>query len=155
MTRLAIHRASCAAATAFVLVGGCIEPGDSQPFPGADFDRFADEIQPLLIGRCGNPSCHGAVERPLEVYATHFHRLDGEDVYLDTPLSDEEVWLNYVRATSFIVDLQDAHRSLLLLKPLAVESGGAAHAGGAQFADADGREYALLLEWIEDSLREE
>lgn len=137
-----------------VALMGCQAYDDDEvELPAADFDRFVTEIQPVLAKRCANPSCHGNLSRPFEVYAPHFHRFDPEDVYLDSSLSDQELWWNYQSVVAFILDLERAEESLLLIKPLAEAEGGSNHGGPAVFSDREGYEYTTLASWIQDALR--
>ena len=130
-------------------LGGCVEgPGLDAPWPEGDTDRFQAEVQPVLADQCANPSCHGDVGRPLELFAVHQHRLDPTDVFLDTPLTWDELILNEERALTFIEAGADPETSPLLRKPLAVGQGGAPHAGGDQFARTDDDGYLALRAWI-------
>jgi hypothetical protein len=80
------------------------------------------------------------------VYAPHRHRLDPEAVFLDTPLTEDELWLGYQHARSFLLEVDSPDACLLLKKPVA---GGALHAGGVVFEDDRDFEYRVLRRWIE------
>ncbi len=130
-----------------LLALGCVEgPGQGEELLG-DYESFETEVQPILEG-CANPSCHGTPERPLEIYAVRQHRLNPDDVYLESPLTDRELWLNFVRSCGFLMDLEAPEDCELLRKPLSPKAGGAEHVGGAQFGDVDNPDYAALLQWV-------
>jgi hypothetical protein len=132
---------------------GCIAGTEIEPLPQAgDFEQFVDLAQPILAARCANPSCHSDPDRPLFLYATHRRRLDPADTYLDTPLSDDELTHNHLRASLFVEGLEDGSESLLLRKPLAVAEGGVHHAGITVFLDASDYGYRTLHAWIETAL---
>ncbi len=134
---------------ALLALGGCAGFDGVEPLAEPDFEYFVDNVQPILSSRCANPSCHGESTRPLEVFAVHAHRLEPTDVFLDEPLTEEELWMNYLRASGFVAVDGPASDSLILLKPLAPEAGGGAHHGGTQFMDADCAGYRTLETWIE------
>lgn len=135
-------------------VAGCVNgPGEIAIEMPADFDRFIDEVQPELSASCSNPGCHGSVERPLELYAVHQHRLDPDDVYLDDPLTDAELWLNFMRVCGFAIDLDEVEDCEVLRKPLAPEAGGSEHMGGVQFSDVDNPSYEIIFDWLAAGVR--
>ena len=136
---------------AFFLVGCVDGPGIGDELPG-DYRAFEEDVQPILNG-CANPSCHGTSERPLELYSVRQHRLDPEEIYLETPLSDRELWLNFIRSCGFLMDLEAPEDCELLRKPLSVEAGGVEHGGGVQFGDLENPDYALLLDWVSGESR--
>lgn len=136
---------------ASVFLAACVDPGATEPLPEADYVLFAESVQPVLANRCANPACHGTPLRRLEVYALHRHRLDPGNVFLDAPLTDDELWLGYQHARGFLLDIDSPDACLLLRKPLA---GGAEHAGGAVFEDDRDFEYQLLRRWIELGMAE-
>ncbi len=138
-----------------VLAGACVDAGDTEPLPIAGgLDAFLELAQPVLAARCANPSCHGNADRPLAVYAVHRHRMDPRDVYVDTPLSDEELRHNFVQASVFLLGVRDASQCPLLTRPLAVEAGGSGHASVAIFAGTADYDYQRLHAWIEATLDE-
>lgn len=138
---------------ALAWVAGCVDgTGEGLPLPEADAVSFEESVQPVLETRCANPSCHGNVRRPLEIYAVHQHRLDPADVFLDSPLTGEEMRLNEQRCRVFLMDLDDPADCLLLRKPLSTEAGGAEHGGGNQFEDAGDGEYLALEAWVSSAL---
>lgn len=131
-----------------VLLIGCVPgPGDAGGLPG-DYSEFETHVQPILSEGCGSPSCHGTNERPLELYSVRMHRLDPDDVFLETPLTPEELWLNFARSCGFLMDLDAPEDCELLKKPLDPKAGGSEHVGGVQFGDADNPDYASILDWI-------
>ena len=135
-----------------ILLAGCVTgPGEST-LPEGDPDVFAADVQPILAARCGNPACHGTAERPLEVYGVGLHRIDPADLFLETPLSDEEKYRNLTAAEAFLAGFAAAADSPLLTKPLSPDSGGSEHTGGVQWADPTESEYLTLLDWGDDAL---
>lgn len=127
---------------------GCGVEGGSMPLAIGDAAAFRRDVQPLLEERCANPSCHGGADRPLEIYATLRHRLSPDSIYVDEPVSDEELTLNQQRAACFIGDL-DHGTSSLARKPLPIEQGGVGHSGGIIFERGDDPAYLPLHDWVE------
>lgn len=125
----------------------CGPDGGTLPLSVGDQATFRAEVQPLLEERCANPSCHGGDGRPLEIYANLRHRLHAEDIYVDEPITDEELMLNQQRAACFINDLD--HGSSLARKPLPVDEGGVQHAGGIIFQRGDDPAYLPLRAWVD------
>jgi hypothetical protein len=114
----------------------CACSGVEQSYVAAaspDEALFAADVEPVLERHCANPSCHGRDERPLRVYAPMRFRVDRDRLFLDEPLSDDEVRANYESAAGFVATGGDPERSLLLRKPL----GKAWHAPGAVFFEED------------------
>ncbi|MCP4808879.1 MAG: hypothetical protein GY913_06505 [Proteobacteria bacterium] len=136
-----------------LLLACAIEPG-TMDLPLGDLERFEQDVQPVLVPTCSSPSCHGDASRPFELYGVHQHRADPDEVYLDTPLRDDEVWHNFVRLSALNTGLVEAELSLALAKPLDPDAGGVPHEGGAWFSTTDDWDYLLLRAWIEDSLEE-
>jgi len=132
-----------------LLLTACVVgPGNEQIVLEADFDRFVEEVQPILSSTCANPACHGSGDRPLELYAVHQHRLDPDDVWADTPLTTAELYLNFHRSCGFLLDLDQPKDCELVRKPLSVTAGGLHHQGGDQFNDRDNPDYLAILDWI-------
>ncbi len=134
---------------ALFALGGCAELDAADTLTEPDFEYFVEHVQPVLSSRCANPSCHGDSTRPLEVFAVHAHRLNPADVFVDAPLTEEELQMNYLRACGFLAIDGPASDSMIMLKPLAQEAGGGRHFGGAQFMDADAAGYRALETWID------
>ncbi len=128
-------------------LAGCGPEGAPVPLSFGDAATFRAEVQPILAERCANPSCHGGAARPLEIYATLRHRLYVDNIFVDEPISDEELTLNQQRAACFINDLD--HGSSLARKPLPVEEGGVQHAGGTIFSRGDDPAYLPLKAWVD------
>lgn len=145
-----VPRAMAVVALALAVVPACVSgPGEVAAPLEASWESWVTEVQPLLAERCGNPSCHGDVSRPLEVFGVHRHRLDPSDTYVDAPLTDEELAVGYDKARALIVPGEAADESLLLRKPVPTSAGGAPHQGGVQFQDpADDPDYEVLWAWI-------
>lgn len=142
-----------------LLLGCVVGPGGAPLAVDADPEWFSAEVQPVFEARCANASCHGDPGRPLEIYATHRHRLDPADVYLDAGLTEEELHLNFLKASAFVAELTalpgvTADDCSLLTKPLDPDDGGAEHGGLVQFFDTEERDYQALRAWIDDALQE-
>ncbi|MCP4499863.1 MAG: hypothetical protein GY822_07865 [Deltaproteobacteria bacterium] len=118
-----------------------------------DIDEFVQFTQPVFKNQCASPSCHGNDDRPLEIFAQQLHRVNDDERYLYTPLTDDEIMQNALRASLFVGDLQGGESSLLR-KTLPLEVGGKEHAAGSQFSAVDDRGYQALLRWVE-SVHEE
>lgn len=149
MTRPGASLALARSAALVVLAcAGCV-PGDggAMELAAGDAEVFRAEVEPLLEARCANPSCHGAADRPLEIFAQLKHRADPDEVFRETALTEEELHLNQLRAACFVRDME--HGSTLAKKPLPLDDGGIAHAGGVIFESADDAEYLPLRDWVE------
>jgi hypothetical protein len=137
-----------------LLLAGCaVDPG-AAPLPAGDPDVFLAEVQPILAAGCGNPACHGDPARPFPLFALGLHRLDPADLYLDVPLSDEELDRNQRAAEAMLAGFDAAADSPLLSKPLAPEAGGSEHRGGVQFVDPTEADYLTLERWGDAALSE-
>ncbi|MFU8804411.1 MAG: hypothetical protein ACNA8W_11420 [Bradymonadaceae bacterium] len=134
---------------------GCTETNPEPPLiPEPAFDTFVSDVQPILVRRCANPSCHGRSDRPFALYAQGAHRMDGSQTFSNNPMGDEEVRFNYDRSRSFA--LGGSEGSLLLNKPLAEGEGGVRHlAGGDVFLSRHDREFQALARWVEVGEEEE
>jgi hypothetical protein len=141
---------------ALLLAVGCIDgPGRDDAPMGASYDDFVERVQPILEASCGNPACHGAPERPLQVFGVHQHRLNPDEVWVDAPLSGQELALNFLRSCAFLLDIDEPESCRLLAKPLAESEGGIRHGGGVVFERTDDPDYLALLDWVEAALPEE
>jgi hypothetical protein len=132
--------------TSLLVVAGCGEI-DDQLVPTGDEALFVEQVQLILGPRCGNPSCHGNDQRPFQLYARRNNRMAPNALHSDAPLSDEELEHNRYSAASLLLDVDQAHDSPLLTKPLAPAAGGSEHGGDTQFYDAGDDEYVTLLTW--------
>jgi hypothetical protein len=138
------------------LLGGCVTGPGGQVFTVVgDHDVFIDEVQPVLAARCSNPACHGTRARPLALYATGLHREDPDDTWLDTPLTDDELWANHLRIVPFVAGAPQAATAPLLARPLDPDAGGSGHGGGVQFFDPDEPEFIALQAWVSTALEED
>lgn len=143
------------AALALLLLSGCIGADEVEPLPlGGGLELFEEEAQPVLAARCANPSCHGSAERPLSLFATHRYRRSPERVYMDEPLTEEELQHNFLQAAAFALACADASQCLLLTKPLAVDAGGSGHANIVIFMDTSDYDYQRLRSWLQRALAE-
>lgn len=149
MKRRAFSIASLSALALPLLAALGCHPGSggTMELAAGDTEMFRAEVEPLLEARCANPSCHGAVDRPLQIYAQLKHRADPDEVYRETALTEEELRLNQLRAACFVRDME--HGSTLAKKPLPLDDGGIAHAGGVIFESAEDAEYLPLRNWVE------
>lgn len=119
----------------------------------ADRAMFDSEVYPILMRDCAYNNCHGAPQRYFRVWGPGRAQLeDATDG--DVSVEDQEKAASYQRALSML--FTDGSRPItespLLLKPLEVSKGGAAHGG----ADVFGRNvyrsrihpaYLVLSRW--------
>lgn len=142
-------RAMLASASLCVVVVAACDPGDGggMTLAAGDVEVFRRDVQPLFEARCASPTCHGGAGQPLEIYSPLRHRIDAAEVYRDTPLTEEELNLNQLRAACFVRDLD--HGSTLSRKPLPIDEGGVQHEGGVIFEGAADPEYAPLRDWAD------
>ncbi len=147
-------RADALMAAAALLSGlGCItDTGETLFLAVGDQELFELEVQPALAEGCGNPSCHGNQQRPLELYSVHQHRDDASLIHRDEPLSEPELVANMQRAAAFLIEVDRAEDSPLLTKPLAPAAGGAEHEGNVQFEDRQEPGYQVLHSWAQSVL---
>jgi hypothetical protein len=122
---------------------------------------FTNEVLPVMLRDCGFQACHGAPERFFRVWGPGRTRYDTTLTVCKkggpppcnwdavTPL-ERDYSLQFARS---MVDLDNPSDSLLLRKPLAVERGGADHAGVDKYGrnvyrtpDDDG--YRVILRWV-------
>ncbi len=148
LRRATARAVSCISLGVVAWTAGCALDTDYDGvLPSNAREQFESSVQPLLEERCSNPTCHGNAERALSLYAVHQHRLDADHVYMDAPLTDEEVRHNYLRASAFLIGISDVDVSPLLRKPLAPDAGGVAHRGETQFPDTETFGYRVLRDW--------
>jgi hypothetical protein len=141
------------AALTLFLLSGCVGSEDLESLPlGGGLESFGAQAQPALATRCANPSCHGSAERPLSLFATHRYRQIPEQVYVDAPLTEDELRHNFLQAAAFALDCAEASQCLLLTKPLDVAAGGSGHANIKVFMDTSDYDYQRLRSWIELAL---
>jgi hypothetical protein len=88
-------------------------------------------VYPVLLRDCGFHACHGATERFLRVVGPGRVRLDADTEAFDGATGDE-AGASYQSALTML-DAEHPERSLLLVKPLAIEAGGASHGGNDPF----------------------
>ena len=123
---------------------GCQSPSDTDPDVAGggqqfvlDYDVFAAEIDTILTANgCDNLSCHGGGIR---------------GTFALSPANNKDVAFDFAQAR-LQVDGNDPAASPLLMKPLAPEGGGAAHAADpAQygFPDTSDPDYQAIRAWIE------
>ncbi len=147
-------RALLAASVASAWLGCIGTPEGTTTVPVLDYETYAQDVQPIFVERCGNPTCHGRPERPFSVYGPERYRVDPARTFLDEPLSEHELLANYESACAFSLRATDPTTCLLLSKPLAVHAGGAGHLGGDVWVDRDELEYRIVEDWLETARRE-
>lgn len=119
------------------LVGlaACTYETSELDIPEAEREQFLTEAYPILLADCGFPACHGDPDRFFAVFGPGRTRLDPELDAYDPPTA-AEVALSYARARSMLIAPQGPRRAPLLRKPLAVDAGGAGHAGDDPWGQA-------------------
>ncbi|MFB6264191.1 MAG: hypothetical protein ABEL76_11285 [Bradymonadaceae bacterium] len=145
------------------LAGACgTDPRPARRPPQLDRQTFREQVEPVLLERCGNPSCHGTDTRPFALYARRANRRDPEDVYRDPPLTDREHRANYDRARSFAVGCRPGCLThctsgcFLLTKPLDSSVSGVRHqatsgttgSGGVVFRTPRHPDFRRLRRWV-------
>jgi len=128
---------------ALAFCSACVDLSATQAMPETELEPFVDLAQPVLGARCANASCHGNGERPLAVFEVHRYRLSDDDTFVDTPLTDEELRLNLLRAALFTADIEHAAESLLVVKPRS------RHADVEVFVDDADFDYRRLVAWVD------
>lgn len=136
-------RAVTAVSLAALLGVRCVGAPREELPGGGSVEAFTEQAQPVLAERCANPSCHGNVSRPLSLYAPRRHRVDPGDVYLDAPLTAEELEHDFRQASVFVAEAPSADESLLLVKPRSAE-----HGDGLVFLDPVEYDLRRLRAWV-------
>ncbi len=126
----------------FVL--GCLVEGEDGAPGGGDSAEFYARVEPILVEGCANPSCHGNVERPYQVYAVHRYRLEETDLWADGELTEAEHQANLAQARAFAAEPWELCR-----KPLDPAVGGMSHEGGATWSSVDDEDYEAVRAWSE------
>lgn len=121
----------------------CLDAAPLLALPEASVLEFETEIQPILGRTCASGGCHGAAGRPMPIFAPGRHRADPERVWLDEPLTAEELETNllYALLAADPVDPRLVHR------PLAEAAGGSWHGGGVQYEDRSEPDWRRLDAW--------
>lgn len=124
---------------------------DESAPPTVDADTFACHVYPVLARDCGFPACHGTNERAFQVFAPGRTRLS-PDVSLTAAATQDELDQTLARTRSMLAGARTPEQSLLLRKPLEVESGGAGHmgrdwAGRDVYADQEAPGYVVIERW--------
>lgn len=136
--------------------GGCIDgTGGTDAMPRASFTDYVEHVQPVLARSCANPSCHGSPRRPLEIYAPQQHRSDPARLFLDEPLTTDELEHNFTHACMFLAPATVAEECELVSKPLAPGAGGIEHGGIVVYDRLDDPELQPVLDWIDEALARE
>ncbi len=118
-----------------------------------DFDEFTLLVQPILEAQCGNPACHGTLDRPFSVYGQRNWREDSDNLYLPVPLTESELLHNYTSTCVMLSNAQEPEQVLLLRKPLG-DAADTYHGGGDVFVGRSDRSYRVLLDWISEGWNE-
>jgi hypothetical protein len=135
-----------------LFVAACVEEPAPLPLPEGDPALFAARAEPVLEARCADPGCHARRERPFALYAPGRHRADPARLYLDEPLTAEELAANRRAVDAFALAPLAAGEPLaaclVVRKPLAVAAGGAGHEGGEIFMSTDDPGYLALAAYL-------
>ncbi|MCA9604890.1 MAG: hypothetical protein KC619_04825, partial [Myxococcales bacterium] len=107
-------------------------PGFGARFP-ASFQRFRNEVQPVLHDSCAGSRCHGSTVA---------------DLYLTCGDSEEELDWNFWVSVQHLTT--PASTSGFLRRPLSTYRGGVFHEGGNIFASAEDPDYQVLFQWAEE-----
>jgi hypothetical protein len=173
--RLAPGVSACLLAVATTLAAGLLAAGCEFDNPVAsaaalDLDYFTCEVQPVLDRECSFPACHGNAERGLRLVSPGRMRIVDEYLSARTSLTDDDVAagihppltgaelaFNYGQCAAFVDPDWPAQESQLLLRPLALASGGLHHlsAAGDVFLSSDAPGYARIARWLEGAGPEE
>jgi hypothetical protein len=113
-----------------------------------DPDTFRTEVQPILVARCANPTCHARPERGFSLYAPGMRRLDPALTFLrDAPLVHAEEEHNY-KVSCVFAGLGARPEEALLLRKSLGEGAGTYHGGGAVFGGPSDHGYRVILRWV-------
>lgn len=132
-----------------LLAMGCAD--DPVALPPPDRASFDAVVYPILLQDCGFVACHGAPDRFFHVFGPGRARLDPNMEIFAGP-TEEELSRSYTRTIAMLDAESRESATLLLMKPLDPEAGGAGHKG----ADHYGRDvyssvqhprYVQLRQW--------
>ncbi len=107
-------------------------PGFGARFPAA-YQRFRDQVQPILRESCAGSRCHGS---------------SIADLYLTCGDTDEESDWNFWVSVQHLTT--PASTSGLLRRPLSTFRGGVFHEGGNIFASAEDPDYQTIFQWADE-----
>ncbi len=127
-----------------VLFLGCLGDNTDVQLDLGDSGEFVETVEPVLTASCANPSCHGNVDRPLQIYAVHRHRMDPADAWADGELTADETRANFLSAAGFSLPPSELAR-----KPLDPAVGGMSHLGGVIWQSTEDPDYEALRAWSE------
>ena len=134
---------------AVLLLCGCVSPTDDvQRVRSFDYDSFVTDVQPILADLCGNPTCHGRIERPLSIYSALSWRADPEHTFLREELDEEELQHNFT-VSSVLASETDAPEESLLLRKTLGEVAGTYHGGGVIIETTTHPDYRTMLRWVQ------
>jgi len=128
----------------------CDDPQAGYQVAERDFDGF-EEVYPVLIRDCGFPTCHGSPDRMFRIYGPGRSRLT-DDLRAFELTTGDELSLS-LSITLSMIDGKNPERSLLLIKPLALEAGGSAHGGLDDFGrnvyrTTEDEGYRIIHDWV-------
>ena len=106
---------------------------DAPPADPTSYQRFIDNVQPVLRERCAGSQCHGTTPA---------------DLFLPCGDGGRDLRWNYEVALRHL-GVQPAS-SELLRRPLALSAGGTYHEGGDVIADTEDPGYRAMLGWAKD-----
>jgi hypothetical protein len=117
----------------------CGDPRDAR-------DLFDARVLPVLERSCAAPTCHGVAPDA----EARGDRIDWNQLYfrLDDRGRIADAEGAYAACKRAINTVEDPAFSSLLRKPLAVESGGLPHYGGASFSGTEDPSYRAVHDWI-------
>jgi len=95
-----------------------------------DFAQFREDVQPMLVARCGAGNCHGSAANELE---------------LPCGTTPEHVRASYWASVDYLSAAPE--ESELARRPLAPAAGGAFHEGGVIFPSAEDGDYQKVVRW--------
>jgi hypothetical protein len=145
-------RLGLSALSALALLGlfACDDPQQGYQVSELEYQGFKD-VYPVLIRDCGFHTCHGAEDRAFRIYGPGRARLT-DDLRAYEAVTGDEISLSFSISLSMI-DAEHPERSLLLIKPLAEEAGGAAHGGIDDFGrnvyrTKNDEGYKVIEKWV-------
>lgn len=131
------------------LGSACSEaPEDDVAVAWLDYEVYVEDVQPILATYCGNPACHGNADRAFSLYSAGNWRANATDLYLPTPLSEDELMHGFVTSCVLASEAASPEETLLLTKALGAGAK-TYHGGGEIFLGTSDRSYRVILEWLQ------
>jgi hypothetical protein len=106
--------------------------------PSSTFERFINDVQPVLAEHCAGGQCHGS---PINNF------------FLSCGNTEEEKRWNYFVTVQYITD--PVATSELLRRPLAMRRGGSYHEGGDVLESTANSAYKRLADWAQAVVTEQ